>query len=256
MADEANVQRILEYLRQHSDQYELASLRQQLLDAGYAAEDVVAALDRFGSPPAVEPVPATITLPPAQPTIVLPPDQVTPALPESEQPTPAPSDPLPAPNPEEIIARITAYLNQHQGNYELAALRSQTLAAGYPPDLVEAALSRMAQTPAPADKISFRSGWLPGCGIWALNLLVGGLLSVIATTVDSALSIPIIGLSLLLLIGELVGGFVLRRQGRVRLGNALIWGFIHSVFTTVVLGALLVALIALLFGACVQMFQP
>jgi hypothetical protein len=259
MADEPNIQRILEYIRQYGTQYDLDTLRQQLISAGYAAVDVDAAIARYqaeqGGAPAKPPITeATILLPetarpePAPtPTITIP---QSPNLTVSESPA---APPIPPPNREEIIRRILAYLSQHQGSYDTEALRRQVLAAGYPPDLVDEAFRRMPRSSVQAQPGSFRSGFLPGCGIWALDLLVIAGLLFLWNVID-----PLgnnIGflflLTIVTMLAQGVLGFVLRGRGQAGLGNALIWG---TLFTVLIVPMVAVIIGAILFGICIALF--
>jgi hypothetical protein len=250
MANEPNVQRILEYLRIHGKQYDLATLRQQLSAAGYAAEDLDAAVERYENEAlnrVIEPVEVPQT-PVTEATIVLPETARPPVQPEVGTSV-APSPVAPPPDREAVIGRILSYLTQNQNDYDLDALRRQVLASGYPPELVAEAFTRLERTASRAQPQSFGRAWGAGCGIWALNFVVSLVLFFIGVSIDSSSVVPgILAVIMpLLLLGELIGGFVLRSQGRPGLGNALLWGVLYTVVVVPIIGF---ALGAIIFGIC------
>src|SRR5262245_23788732 len=91
MANEQNVQRILDYLRQEQGLYSADALREQLLASGYRSDDIDEAFTRLQEPatPAAQ-TGATILLPPEDApaaqtgaTIVLPPEDMPAAQPDA-----------------------------------------------------------------------------------------------------------------------------------------------------------------------------
>jgi hypothetical protein len=254
MVNEPNVQRILEYLRLHGKQYDLATLRQQLSAAGYAAEDLDAAIKRYeneASNQVIEPVEVPQT-PVTEATIVLPETARPPVQPEVGTSV-APSPVAPPPDREAVIERILSYLTQNQNDYDLEALRRQVLASGYPPELVTEAFTRLERTAVRAQPQSFGQAWGVGCGIWGINVVVSLVLFFIGIGVDSSGVVPVILAVImpLLLLGELIGGFVLRSRGQPGLGNALLWGVLY---TAVIVPAIGFALGAIIFGICLVLF--
>jgi hypothetical protein len=232
VSDETVIQTALAYLRQHRAQYELAALRQQLLAAGYPEAAVDAAIARLqsaeasGAAAAPQATAFAEASPPADPAGI------------AEQ-----GDPLASAERERALQQMIDYLREHDGRYEVEALRQQLLAAGQDPELVAQAIARAnISGPPPASP----RAWPLGLGIAAINLFVlpfifGGLAALAG---DSDVVVGIVGLMpLLVLIGELVAGIVLLRGERRQLGKALLWGVGFSF-------ALPLILLVLLAGIC------
>ncbi|NTU82718.1 MAG: hypothetical protein HGA45_25670 [Chloroflexales bacterium] len=142
---------------------------------------------------------------------------------------------------------LVEYLEQHQRQINLAALRKQLLEAGHPADLVAEAVRRV-EAGSPRRPLA----WPLGLLVMLANIVVlpplfaglAGLTTSISPTSNDSLVwlIPPLLVAALLLGGEFVVGLRLRGGPRDRLGRTLIWG---AAFTMIAF-----ALLALLFGIC------
>jgi hypothetical protein len=237
VTDERHVEQILAYLREHATAYPLDLLCTQLHTQGYSQAAIDEALARFNQAPSSAPVTGeTIALPSAAPA----PAAAAPA-------TPA----LPPVSPD--LAPILAYIAQYEGTYDLRALREQLLAAGHPPALVDEALritdrSRRKQN-------SWFANLVLGC-VTGLPVTIGNyiLMTILWSTIASAaldlLAPGLIVAGVLLIVGELVAGAVLQRNGHTKLGSALISGALLSALGIPLIIGFLVALVALFVGIC------
>lgn len=210
MPDEQNIERIAAYIEQHRAQYDLDALRQQLLAAGYSADDIDAAVAR-NAQPQPEALPASQVPPVAELAAqAVEPDPPAPAVPA-----------VPVQGDDQRVKRMVEYLRQNATTYNLNALRRQLIAQGERPELVDAALARVwAEMPAPEGRLRPALPWAGGTLVLAL---IGAGLTLIdsfdwlgfgfvATLIYGALG------ALLLLVGAIVQAF------RRRIGLAMIFG--------------------------------
>jgi hypothetical protein len=232
MADEQNIQRIMAYLRQHRDQFEMEALRQQLLASGQDPADIAEAIARVQS--------ETIALPGGiagapEPPVVAPPQQpVAPGL-----------------SQEQDIARVLYYLRRYKDQYELDALRQQLISAGQSGMVIDEAIRRLGLEAPPRAA----AAWPWGCLVGLVNFFVWGFLGasvpalLMAAGVRSSTATSVAGaLALLSLLAELIAGFVLLSGPRRLLGKALLFGVLFSFVGPLVIGALLFGICLLIIG--------
>ncbi|NJN16119.1 MAG: hypothetical protein HC822_07470 [Oscillochloris sp.] len=240
---EQNIARILDYLNANAAHYGLETLRTQLLAAGYAEQEIAAAITRFEqAQSAPQPVAPTIPLPsdPAATTRLSEPDRVEiespPQLPQSD-------------DRQAAIARARAYIEANRDRYELEALRGTLVQSGYADDVIAAALTQIGPVKQPRRKRNPGDGPPP---TWPFGLLVM-VANYVAISLFLTLEVAVVtngiifGIGTLLVLGgETVAWFVLRRGPRERLGRILVQGALFTVLLT--FGS--VAILALLIGAC------
>lgn len=155
----------------------------------------------------------------------------------------------------EHVARIRAYLQQHGGTYEQEALRAKLLEDGHDPEAVELALAQ-----------TYGFEVAPSSPPAGGNTTTRLLLAITATLLFNYLLLPILVLLLLqiggssdatflaggivpvllALVAEIVAAIALRRT-RPAVARGIGWGILISLIP--------VAGLALLFGACVALFQ-
>ena len=148
-------------------------------------------------------------------------------------------------NPDDLT-QLIAYLRQHSDQYSMDALRSQLLASGRDPALVDRAIAEVNGAQPDATN---RPIW-PWVALVVVGNMVG--LSTLSTlfiwlvsSFDDSGLLFLIGLLIgpIVVIGELIWGIAIMNGPKARTGRILLFGAIFSIIVPFALGALL-------FGIC------
>lgn len=225
MPDETNIQRIVDYMRQYLADYEPEQLRQQLLAAGYLPDDIDLAFARLA------PSDAGVA------TAQIPDEDAGDAAQIASE-----------------FERMLAYLRQHRDRYSLEALRTQLLAAGKSPALIEQAIARL-QAEQPVQHRPRR--WPQIIGLAILNTLllpvVAYLLAIIfGTSADAPVTATLITGPGLLFVELIAGVALLFRERTAWLGKSLLLSVAISVVLTIII---VVVAVVLLAGTCLVMLR-
>lgn len=162
-------------------------------------------------------------------------------------------EPHAPPGDDPRLQPLVGYLEQHQGQFDRAALRQQLIDAGHPPELVDTAVARVGGAPQRKPL-----AWPYGLLVMLANLIVipplfGGAAGLIgalfpASTNDLLWLIAPLLIGGAPLVAELAVGLRLRGGPRDRLGRTLIWGVAFTMITVALLALLVGICIAVLFG--------
>jgi hypothetical protein len=226
MADEQNVQQLVEYLRQNHPQYDLELLCQHLIASGHDSANVAAALERLkgAAKPDLPNPPGLVSKKAAKQanvdaTIVLP---------------GAPID------VEANTQSILVYLRRHRSQHDLQVLRQHVIASGHSRPIVDEAIRRLGPGQAPPRQIAV---WPFGCLVAIGNGVM--LPASLGTLAVVLLSLRIgtgwlIGLTIsgvvLLLLTEFVVAMVLMAGANRQAGKVLLFGLLFTIIPLLLLG--------------------
>ncbi len=150
------------------------------------------------------------------------------------------------PGSPDDLTQLIAYLRQHSGQYNMDALRSQLLASGHNPALVERAITEVrGAQPEKSNKPIWPQVALVVVGNMVGVPIISTIFAWLASNFSSAdwpfLLALLIGPAVVL--GELIWGIVIMNGPKARMGRILLFGAIFSIIVPFALGALL-------FGIC------